>query len=51
MWSIQKDTNLTQNELTTLEEARFSFDCLRKSNAQSLFGFQSSYSSNSHVLA
>jgi hypothetical protein len=41
---------LTQKEVTTLKEARFSFDRLHRNNVWSLFGFQSSSSSNSHVL-
>jgi hypothetical protein len=51
IWPIQEGSNLTQNELITLEDARFSFDHLRRSNARSLFGSQSSCSSNSHVFA
>jgi hypothetical protein len=50
VWPIQEGTNLTQNELITLEKASFSFDHLCRSNDQSLFGSQSSCSSNSHVL-
>jgi hypothetical protein len=49
IWPIQEGINLTQKEVTTLEESRFSFDCLRRKNVQSLFGFQSSTSSNSHL--
>jgi hypothetical protein len=41
---------LTQKEVTTLEEARFSFDHLCRNNVWNLFGFQSSSSSNSHVF-
>jgi hypothetical protein len=48
---IQESINLTQNELTTLEEVGFSFVCFYRSNVQSLFGSQSSCSSNSHVHA
>ncbi len=50
IWPIQEGTNLTQKGATTLKEVGFSFDCLRRNNVQSLFGFQSSSSSNSHVL-
>jgi hypothetical protein len=50
IWPIQEGTNLTQKEVTSLEEAGFSFDHLHRNNTQSLFGFQSSSSSNSHVL-
>ncbi len=50
VWPIQDGINLTQNELTTLEEAGFSFDRLHRSNVRSLFGSQSFYSNNSHVL-
>jgi hypothetical protein len=49
VWPIQKGTNLTQNEFTTLKEVGFSFDCFHKSNTWILFGSQSSCSSNSHV--
>jgi hypothetical protein len=49
IWPIQEGVNLTQKEVTILEEARFSFDHLCRNNAQSLFGFQSLSSSNSHV--
>ncbi len=49
IWHIQEDTNLTQNELVTLKKTRFSFDHFHRSNVQSLFGSQSSCSSNSHV--
>jgi len=49
VWPIQKGTNLTQKKATILEKAWFSFDCLHRNNVQSLFGFQSSSSSNSHV--
>jgi hypothetical protein len=42
--------DLTQKEITTLEEASFFFDLLLKNNVQSLFGFQFSSSNNSHVL-
>jgi hypothetical protein len=38
IWPIQEGINLIQNELITLEEARFFFDYIRKSNVQSLFG-------------
>jgi hypothetical protein len=48
VWPIQEGIDLTQNEVTTLEEAGFSFD---GNHAQSLFGSQSSNSSISHVLA
>jgi hypothetical protein len=51
VWPIQEGTNLTQKEATTLEEAWFCFDCLHKNNTQSLFGFQSFGSSNSHLHA
>jgi hypothetical protein len=27
VWPIQEDINLTQKEITTLEEVGFSFDC------------------------
>jgi hypothetical protein len=40
---------LTQKEATTLEKVGFSFDHLCRNNTWSLFGFQSSSSSNSHV--
>ncbi len=50
LWPIQEGTNLTQKEVTTLEEVGFSFDCLCRNNVQSSFGFQSSSSSNFHVL-
>jgi hypothetical protein len=46
---IKEGTNLTQNELTILEEVGFSFDHLRESNIQSLFGSYYSCSSNYHV--
>jgi hypothetical protein len=39
IWPIQEGTNLIQKEATTPKEVGFSFDCLRKNNAQSLFGF------------
>jgi hypothetical protein len=39
IWLIQEGTNLIQKEVTTLEEARFSF---YYNHAQSLFGSQSS---------
>jgi hypothetical protein len=32
IWPIQKGIKLTQKEVTTLKEARFSFDCLCKNN-------------------
>ncbi len=51
VWPIQEGINLTQKEVTTLEEGGFSFDHLRRNNVRSLFGFQSSSSSNSHVHA
>jgi hypothetical protein len=35
VWPIQKGTNLTQKEVTTLEEARFSFDRLCRNKVQS----------------
>jgi len=38
IWPIQKGSNLTQKKVITLEEARFSFDCLHKNNTQNLFG-------------
>jgi hypothetical protein len=41
---------LIKKEVTSLEEARLSFDHLHRNNIQSLFSFQSSSSSNSHVL-
>ncbi len=47
LWPIQKGTKLTQFELTILEEVRFSFNHLRKTNAQNWFGSQSSCSNNS----
>ncbi len=50
LWPIQEGINLTQKDVTTIEEVVFSFDHLCRNNAQSLFGFQSSSSSNSHVL-
>ncbi len=50
VWPIQEGTNLTQKEVTTLEEARFSFNHLFRNNTQSLFGFQSSSSNNFHVF-
>jgi hypothetical protein len=50
IWPIQEGIELIQKEVITLEEARFSFDHLCRNNAQSLFGFQSFSSSNSHVL-
>jgi hypothetical protein len=49
IWVLQGVGSASQKEVTTLEETRFSFDCLCKNKAQSLFGFQSSNSSNSHV--
>jgi hypothetical protein len=49
IWPIQEGIYLTQNEFITLKEAGFSFYCLCKSNVRSLFGSQSSCSSNSHV--
>jgi hypothetical protein len=49
VWPIQEGINLTQNELIILEEVGFYFDHLHKSNSWSLFGSQSSCSSNSHV--
>ncbi len=49
IWLIQEGINLIQKEVTTLEEARYSFDRLHKNNTQSLFGSQFSSSSNSHV--
>jgi hypothetical protein len=49
IWPIQEGTNLSQKEVTILEEVGFSFDCLHRNNAQSLFGFQSFSSSSSHV--
>jgi hypothetical protein len=49
VWPIQKGINLIQKEVTTLEKVRFSFDRLLRNNVQSLFGFQFSSSSNSHV--
>jgi len=39
VWPIQEGTNLTQKEVTTLEETRFSFNHLFRNNIQSLFGF------------
>jgi hypothetical protein len=50
IWPIQEGTNLTQKEVTTLEEVRFSFDNLHRNNVQSLFGSQSCILNNSHVL-
>ncbi len=47
-WPIQKGTNLTQKEVTTLEEVGFSFD---HNHVWSLFGSQSSSSSISYVHA
>jgi hypothetical protein len=38
IWPIQEGTNLTQKEVITLKEARFSFDRLHKNKVQSLFG-------------
>jgi len=49
VWPIQEGTNLTQKEVTTLEEVGFSFDYMHRNIAQSLFGFKSFSSSNSHV--
>jgi hypothetical protein len=37
-WPIQEDTNLTQKEVTCLEEARCFFNHQHKNNACSLFG-------------
>jgi len=51
IWPIQEGINLTQKEVTTFKEVGFSFDCLCSwNNVRSLFGSQSSNSSNSHVL-
>ncbi len=50
LWPIQENINLTQKEVTTLKETRFSFDHLCKNNVRSLFGFQFSSLNNSHVL-
>jgi hypothetical protein len=47
VWPIQEGADLIQKEVTTLEEARFSFD---HSCVQRLFGSQSFSSSISHVL-
>ncbi len=49
VWPIQKGTNLTQKEVTTLEKVRFSFDYVLKNNVQSLFCSQIFSSSNSYV--
>jgi hypothetical protein len=51
VWPIQESANLTQKDITTLKEVGFSFDRLRRNKIQSLFGFQSSSSNNSHVHA
>jgi hypothetical protein len=47
-WPIQKGIDLTQKEVTTLEEVGFSFD---HNHVQSLFGSQSSSSRISYVPA
>jgi hypothetical protein len=49
IWPIQEGINITHKEITTFEEAWFSFDHLRKNNTQSLLGSQSSSSNISHV--
>jgi hypothetical protein len=46
IWPIKEGTDLTQKEVTTLKEARFSLDC---NHVQSFFGSQSSSSSILHV--
>jgi hypothetical protein len=47
VWPIQEGIDLTQKEVTTLEEVGFFLD---RNHVQSLFGSQSSNSSISHVL-
>jgi hypothetical protein len=49
-WPIQEDTNLTQKEVTCLEEARFFFDHQHKNNACNLFGGEPFRVSNCQVL-
>ncbi len=49
-WPLQEDTNLTQKEVTCLEEARCFFDHQHKNNACSLFGGEPSRVSNCQVL-
>jgi len=51
IWLVQHGINLTQKEVSSLEDARFLFDFKHRNNPQSLFRGDLSTSSNIQVLS
>jgi hypothetical protein len=49
-WLVQQNVNLTQKEVSCMEEARFLFNFEHKNNHQSLFKGQPSTTNNFEML-